>query len=71
MRGEGSGARDSVPTIPSGGRPLSSEFGRHKTVNAEFWPWLEPLSGKGLYTLSSCSLIARQRRERVHAPHDK
>jgi len=43
-----------VPIRESGARPggdakrgpLSSECGTCRTVEARFWPWLEPFSGK-------------------------
>ena len=41
------------------GTPLSSEYGRWKTVKARLWPWL---SGEIHSNVSSCSLCARKRK---------
>ena len=37
------------------------EFGTNKTVQAGFWPWLEPFLYECLYNPISCSLLPRQR----------
>jgi len=42
-------------------KPLWSESGTHKTVKAEFWPWLEPFSVRMSSFLLSCTLLARKR----------
>ena len=44
-------------------RPMSSEFGTHKTVTARFWPWLEPFPGKSLWKIWSWPLLARMRKQ--------
>ena len=40
--------------------PLSSEYGKYKTVKASFWPWF---SGKSHQHHLSCSLFDRKRSE--------
>ena len=49
--------------------PLSSECGTHKTAMARFWPWLELFSGKSLFNVLSCSLLARQRTGQTLVKH--
>ena len=49
-----------VPAWPPGvggeERPLSSEYGTHKTVTAKFWPWLSGQSPPKL--LKVCPLLS-------------
>ena len=41
--------------------PSLPDSGTDTPVKAKFWPWLEPFSER-LETLSSCSLLVRQRK---------